>query len=81
MISTLLRDNAKARNKLGIIGVYQHNKTGRYFMRIKVAGKQYHRGYFDTIEEAVKVRKEAEKKYHYPLVKEYEKLMLRKEKQ
>jgi hypothetical protein len=38
-------------------------------MRIRVAGKQYHRGYFDTIEEAVKARKEAEKNTIIPWLK------------
>jgi hypothetical protein len=78
LINKLKSSNSKAHNKLGIKGIYQHKKTKRYFMRITIAGKRYHKGYFDTIEEAVKARKKAEKKYHLPLIKEYENLMLKK---
>ena len=57
--------NGKIRvnNKTGVKGVYFDNKRNKYIARIKVNYKGIFLGRFDTLEEAQKIRKEAEIKY------------------
>lgn len=50
-------------NTSGAVGVYKHGK--KWQVRITVNHKKMHLGAYETFEEAVKVRKEAEAKYHY----------------
>ena len=52
-------------NNSGCSGVRFYKPLGRWLARINVNGKRVHLGYFDLIEDAVKVRKEAEKKHGY----------------
>lgn len=53
-------------NTTGYHGIHQRKDTGRYMSRINdLEGKREYLGTFDTLEEAVKVRKKAEKKYGY----------------
>lgn len=55
----------KSGNKTGFFGLYQI-KNGRWQARIGgEGGRKIHLGCFDTFEEAVKCRKEAEVKYGY----------------
>lgn len=57
--------NAKLRsdNTSGCKGVYKC-KDGRFKVGITAHSIGYSLGYFDTFEEAVKARREGEKKYH-----------------
>ena len=57
-----LWNQKRPNNKTGITGVALHSHG--YTAQIKVNYKKIHLGLFKTIEEATKVRKEAEKKYY-----------------
>lgn len=50
-------------NTTGVTGVVYVKRTGKYMARIKVNQKDIFLGYYKTLEEASKVRKEAEIKY------------------
>jgi hypothetical protein len=50
-------------NKTGIKGVSFNKQAGKYRANISIDSKMKHLGYFETLEEAIKVRKEAEQKY------------------
>ena len=50
-------------NRLGVRGVSYNKQEGKYVARIQVDKKPIFLGYFDTIDEASKIRKEAEIKY------------------
>ena len=54
-------------NSSGHTGVYK-NSSGNWSPRISVKGKTISLGTFSTKEEAIQARKEAEKKYHRPLL-------------
>lgn len=58
MNSTLYKNNTS-----GITGVTWHKRDSVWQARIKVGYKYIHLGYFDSFEDAVKTRKEAEDKY------------------
>jgi hypothetical protein len=51
-------------NKSGYKGVSLRKSTGRYEARITAYGEKYHLGFFDTIEEAIIARKDAEERLH-----------------
>lgn len=53
-------------NKSGYPGViwYHYTKTPKWLCQIKVNGKIVHIGYFTELEDAIKARKEAERKYY-----------------
>lgn len=48
-------------------------KSGKYRAYINLKRKQHHLGVFDTLEEAEKARKEAEKELYKPVIKRYKK--------
>ena len=48
----------------GYKGVSLRKSTGRYEARITAYGEKYHLGFFDTIEEAIIARKDAEERLH-----------------
>jgi hypothetical protein len=50
-------------NVTGCTGVHLYKRTGKYTASIYHKGKRVHLGTFNTYEEAVSVRKEAEEKY------------------
>ena len=52
-------------NKSGHVGIRWHKKASRWEAMIGVNGKQTYLGYFKNKEDAIKARKEAEKKYGY----------------
>jgi hypothetical protein len=54
---------ANINNKLGIKGIAKSKTIGKYIARIMVNGKNIHLGTFNTLENAIKARKEAEEKY------------------
>ncbi len=61
-------------NTSGIKGVYWNSREQMWVARIGFKGKSIHLGRFAKIEDAEKARKEAEKKYFLPIIKEYEDL-------
>lgn len=65
----LLASKVRSDSKTGVKGV-TITKNGRYQSRITVKKQQIHLGYFDTLEEAAAARKEAEDKYHKPLLED-----------
>lgn len=46
------------------VGKYKQKNRNCYYAKISINGKAKHLGYYDTIEEAIRVRKEAEQKYY-----------------
>lgn len=63
-------DNARNRklstkNKSGCKGVNVYKPNGKWVAKLKHEGKLLHLGYFDKVEDAIKARKAAEKKYGY----------------
>lgn len=58
-------------NKTGYTGISMSNN--KYRTRIQLNGKAIHLGYFDTLEQAIQARKEAEEKYFKPILDEYQK--------
>ncbi len=51
------------RNELGIAGVRKHKKCNKYQARIVVNNKEIYLGLFNTLEEATKARRKAEKRF------------------
>ncbi len=52
-------------NTSGYTGVYWNKPTKNWRVKIEVDGKQIHIGYFKKIQQAIKARAEAEKKYGF----------------
>lgn len=61
--NNLRNGEIRVNNKTGVKGVYFDNKRNKYVANIKVNYKGIFLGRFDTLEEAQKIRKEAEIKY------------------
>ena len=55
----------QSRNTSGVTGVHWHKRDKKWIARIKVDKKDLYIGMFDTFEEAVAARKEAEIKYGF----------------
>lgn len=51
------------KNTSGVSGVNWHNQNDKWQVRIGYKGKEIYLGTYDNFDEAVEVRKEAEKKY------------------
>lgn len=49
----------------GVTGVLWYKPNSKWVAKIRVEGKLLHLGYFDNLEDAIKVRKEAEIKYNF----------------
>ena len=58
-------------NTSGIRGVDYSKEKNKYRARIRFKGKEYHLGYFDTIEKAENARKVAEEKFYKPILEKY----------
>jgi hypothetical protein len=54
---------ARKDNKLGIKGVFWCKRSKKYKVKITVNKKYIHLGYYSNLEEAIKIRKKAEKEY------------------
>jgi hypothetical protein len=52
-------------NSSGFVGVYWDKSRNKWQARVQVNGKSQHLGYFDKIEDAVRARKAASKKYGF----------------
>ena len=52
-------------NKSGSTGVYWYQPLQKYQAQITTCGKKYHLGYFEKFEDAVEVRREAEKRFNF----------------
>ena len=61
--NSMNRKGAVADSKTGVLGVY-NKKPGKFQVNIKVDGRNVQIGTFSSIEEAILVRREAEKKYY-----------------
>lgn len=60
-------------NTTGVNGVDYDKKLKKYRARIYVAGKNIALGCYSNLEDAIKVRKEAEEKYFKPILDKYKK--------
>ena len=58
-----MNSSLRSDNTSGYTGVYWYKSRSKWLVRITVNGKCINLGYYDDLEEAVKVRKEAEIKY------------------
>lgn len=56
-------NRTKVNSSTGYKGVYKCNKTGKYKASITISGKYKYLGTYVNIEDAIKARKKAEKKY------------------
>ena len=61
-LEAILNGTIPSNNKTGVTGVSK-NKYGKYITSIRFQGKNYYLGTYNTLEEAKKVRKEAEDQY------------------
>lgn len=59
----LFNRNVPKHNTSGVVGVSLFKRTGKYTARIGVDNKTIYLGCFDTIEEAMEARRDAEEKY------------------
>lgn len=55
----------KSNNKTGVTGVLWNKKVNKLHACIRVCGKMHHLGYFDRLEDAVWMRKLAEKEFGF----------------
>lgn len=83
----LSTQNQKEKHKIALLkhnisDTIKSNSTGfrgitivndKYRARIQINRKSKHLGYFNTLEEAIKARKEAEEKYFKPILDKYNK--------
>jgi len=60
-------------NKSGVKGVHWLESNQKWVAELNVGGERMLRTMFDTLHEATKARKDAEKKYHQPVIDEYNK--------
>ncbi|BDR66982.1 AP2 domain-containing protein [Clostridium tetani] len=58
-------------NTSGYKGIYWNKEKKKWEVRIELQGKRKFLGYFDSKEDAIKARKEAEEKYFKPIIEEY----------
>ncbi|WP_297419141.1 HNH endonuclease [Clostridium sp.] len=58
-----MNEKIKNNNKSGVTGVFWNNKTQKWWAYINKNKKRYSLGYYLDIEDAIKVRKDAEEKY------------------
>ena len=65
-------------NKSGIVGVNWDKSRNKWQASIKLRGHRYNLGRFDDIEDAIAVRKEAEKLYFGSFIEWYEEYKKRK---
>lgn len=56
-------------NTSGVVGVHWQKEIDKWRVRISFDGKRISLGIYDSIEDAVLARKEAEKKYNYYYIK------------
>lgn len=59
-------------NTTGHIGVGWDKRRQKYRARIMIRGKDIELGYYDKLDDAIKARKEGERKYFDPIREEYE---------
>ena len=60
-------------NKSGVVGVHWDVRKQRWVARIGIQGKKIFLGHFKDIKDAEKARKQAEEKYHIPIIERWEK--------
>lgn len=67
----ILKSKIRNDNNTGVKGVYSTKRKDKikYRASIGIKNKQYHLGYFDTVEEAADARRAGEEKYHQPYLK------------
>lgn len=58
-----MNQNVRSDNTSGVKGVYLNKKTGKWAADIQKDGKRHYLGLFANFEDAVRARKDAEKKY------------------
>lgn len=71
-----IKSNNRKNNKSGYRGVCWDEYTKRYKAYIAIKNEFINLGFFKNIEEAVKVRKQAEEKYFEPLLNKYSDQMI-----
>ena len=69
-VLNLKRSKPNKNGSTGHIGV-SRRKNGKYRAYISLKRKQYHLGLYQTLEEAIAARKEAEEKYHEEFIEWY----------
>nr|DAM35837.1 MAG TPA: AP2 domain protein [Caudoviricetes sp.] len=70
-ISKIRGHSANKNNKLGVRGVYFDESVKRYCAHITLHGKVKHLGKYKALNDAIKAREDAEKKYFQPIIEVY----------
>ena len=65
---SILKQKVHKDSTSGVKGVYRCNTRNRWVVRISLAGKSKHIGYFHDLDEAIKARGKAEELYHQPII-------------
>lgn len=68
-----LKRKIRSDNKSGVIGVRFNKQIRKWVANITVKGKQIYLGSYESIDDATQARRDAEEKYHKPLLLEEEK--------
>jgi hypothetical protein len=63
-MTNMMNQSKRSDNTSGVPGVHFHKPNGMWCARIGANGKRINLGYFNSFEDAVRVRKEAEEKYY-----------------
>jgi hypothetical protein len=58
-------------NTSGVKGVFWNSRRQKWEARLMFQGKVHYLGGYDNIEDAAKARREAEEKYHIPIIEKY----------
>lgn len=67
----MLTSKLSKRNTSGVKGVYWNAHKGKWEAILTFQKKRYYLGAYDKIEDATRARKEAEDKYHKPILEKY----------
>lgn len=67
-----INQKKSSRNKSGVVGVYQQRGSKKWIAQISKENKKFYLGIFDTFDDAVKARKEAELEYFGEFLPDYD---------
>lgn len=68
---SILKQKVHKDSTSGVKGVYRCNTRNKWVVRISLAGKSKHIGYFTDLDEAIKAREKAEEQYHKPIIENH----------
>jgi hypothetical protein len=66
-----LKSGISKNNTSGVKGVFWNSSKQKWEARLMFQGKRHYLGAYDKIEDATRARREAEEKYHIPILEKY----------